>query len=114
MLAEWRDRDPIDRYRERLAAEGIERETIDRVRAEVFDLVERCAERALASPMPDPETAGDGVFADEWSPLGDGRAPWSRWSDRDPGRGPGAGGQDGNGRLPLTGRGRHDDLGVAA
>jgi hypothetical protein len=27
--------------------------------------------------MPDPETATDGVFADEAEPLGDGNAPWS-------------------------------------
>ena len=42
--------------------------------------VEECAERALASPMPDPELATEGVFADGWEPLGDGHAPWSRWS----------------------------------
>jgi hypothetical protein len=30
--------------------------------------------------MPDPATARDGVFADEITPMGDGRAPWSRWA----------------------------------
>jgi hypothetical protein len=29
--------------------------------------------------MPDPATAADGVFADKWEPLGDGKAPWSHW-----------------------------------
>jgi TPP-dependent pyruvate/acetoin dehydrogenase alpha subunit len=83
MLAEWRERDPIDRYTERLRAEpGIDPERLERLRAEVADEVERCAERALASPMPDPATATDGVFAERWQPLGDGAAPWSRWADR--------------------------------
>ena len=26
----------------------------------------------------------DGVFAEEWQPLGDGAAPWSRWRGRGP------------------------------
>jgi hypothetical protein len=30
--------------------------------------------------MPDPASATDGVFADGWEPLGDGRAPSSRWA----------------------------------
>jgi hypothetical protein len=30
--------------------------------------------------MPDPATASDGVFADADPELGDGKAPWSRWS----------------------------------
>ena len=33
--------------------------------------------------MPDPADATDGVFADEWQPLGDGQAPWSRWQQAD-------------------------------
>jgi hypothetical protein len=31
--------------------------------------------------MPDPAGATDGVFADDVTPLGDGRAPWSHWAD---------------------------------
>jgi hypothetical protein len=42
--------------------------------------VDECAEIALASPMPDPSIASEGVFAESWEPLGDGQAPWSRWS----------------------------------
>jgi hypothetical protein len=30
--------------------------------------------------MPEPDDAEAGVFADRWEPLGDGQAPWSRWS----------------------------------
>ena len=33
--------------------------------------------------MPDPATAEEGVFADGFEPLGDGRAPWSRWAEPD-------------------------------
>ena len=81
MLAEWRDRDPIDRYSERLREEhGIEGARLEQLRAEVSDYVDRCARKALESPMPDPAGATDGVFAEEWRPLGDGAAPWSRWS----------------------------------
>ena len=35
----------------------------------------------LASPLPDPATATEGVFAERWEPLGDGQAPWSRWDE---------------------------------
>ena len=43
------------------------------------DRVASAAERALASPMPDPSEATKGVFAEEWRSLGDGKAPWSRY-----------------------------------
>ncbi|HKJ36194.1 MAG TPA: thiamine pyrophosphate-dependent dehydrogenase E1 component subunit alpha [Solirubrobacterales bacterium] len=107
MLAEWRDRDPIELHAERLAAEGFDQDEIERLRAAVSELVESCAERAVASPMPDPETAEHGVFADRWEPLGDGQAPWSRWDDRDPGHGPHADGGAGSSN-------GHGDLGIAA
>lgn len=83
MLAEWRDRDPIERYMERLSGEhGIDGARIEQLRAEVSDYVEECARKALESPMPDPAIATEGVFAERPTPLGDGAAPWSRWSDR--------------------------------
>jgi hypothetical protein len=31
--------------------------------------------------MPDPAVAAEGVFAEGFEPLGDGQAPWSRWSE---------------------------------
>jgi len=81
MLERWSQRDPIDRYEKALVTEhGWAQEEIDEIRASVESHVDECAERALASPMPDPATATDGVFADEWEPLGDAEAPWSRWS----------------------------------
>jgi TPP-dependent pyruvate/acetoin dehydrogenase alpha subunit len=81
MFEEWQRRDPIDRYAERLVADyGFSTEEVDGIRSEVRAYVEDCARRALASPMPDPGRATDGVFADAWEPMGDGRAPWSHWS----------------------------------
>lgn len=80
MLAEWERRDPIDRYVERLTADyGVDAGRIEEIRGEVAGEIAAGAERALASPMPDPEDATDGVFAESWEPLGDGDAPWARW-----------------------------------
>ena len=84
LLAEWRDRDPIERFAERLSGEGgIATARIEQVRADVEAEVERCAQLALQSPMPDPVLATEGVFAEQPTPLGDGRAPWSRWAGND-------------------------------
>jgi pyruvate dehydrogenase E1 component alpha subunit len=82
MFEEWAQRDPIDLYSKRLVADyGFGQDEVDAIGAEVKDYIAECAEKALASPMPDPETATQGVFADEWHGLGDGKAPWSRWQD---------------------------------
>jgi hypothetical protein len=48
--------------------------------------------------MPNPHIATEGVFAESWEPLGDGAAPWSRWSQADQGA---AG--SGNGHAPSNG-----------
>jgi TPP-dependent pyruvate/acetoin dehydrogenase alpha subunit len=83
MFAEWRARDPIDRYGKRLVSDyGFSEDEVEKIRSEVRAYVERCAEQALGSPMPDPEEAIRGVFAEEWEPLGDGEAPWSYWAER--------------------------------
>jgi TPP-dependent pyruvate/acetoin dehydrogenase alpha subunit len=82
MFEEWSRRDPIERYAERLVAEhGFSTDEVDQIRAEVKVYVDECAQKALDSPMPDPETAADGVFAESPTPLGDGRAPWSYWAE---------------------------------
>ena len=82
MLEEWERRDPIERYAERLVAEhGFAADEVEEIRSEVKAYIAECAERALASPMPEPEAATEGVFAEEWQPLGDGDAPWSRWQE---------------------------------
>ena len=78
MFEEWSRRDPIDRYSERLVADhGFSSDEVETIRSEVKAYVDECARKAVDSPMPDPATATDGVFADEWRPLGDGKAPRS-------------------------------------
>jgi pyruvate dehydrogenase E1 component alpha subunit len=82
MHEEWGRRDPIELYARRLVDEhGFSEDEVEQVRAEVKAYVDECAAKALESPMPDPAEATAGVFADEWAPLGDGQAPWSRWSE---------------------------------
>src|ERR671935_380021 len=87
LFEEWARRDPINRYAERLNKDyGFSREEVEGIRADVRAYVDECAKRALEGPMPDPATAADGVFATAWEPLGDGRAPWSRWAQDNGGR----------------------------
>jgi pyruvate dehydrogenase E1 component alpha subunit len=81
MLETWSKRDPIELYVRRLTEEhGFEQHEIDEIRSSVAAYVDECAEQAIASPMPDPGIATEGVFAESWEPLGNGEAPWSRWS----------------------------------
>jgi TPP-dependent pyruvate/acetoin dehydrogenase alpha subunit len=75
-LEEWRRKDPIDRQVARLVELGVD---VDALRAEVREAIDAGTEEALAMPMPDPETATHGVFAEEANELEDGRAPWSGW-----------------------------------
>jgi pyruvate dehydrogenase E1 component alpha subunit len=96
MLAEWEARDPIQGYGARLLEEfGFAEEEVERITDEVRAYVAECADRALASPMPDPGVALEGVFADRWEPLGDGAAPWSGWAG--PAAAPGGGSTTGPG-----------------
>ena len=84
MLEEWEKRDPIERYASRLASElGFAEDVVAEMREQVRSYVADCAEKALASPMPDAAIATEGVFAERWEPLGDGEAPWSRWDEAD-------------------------------
>jgi len=83
MLEEWEQRDPIKRYAERLvSALGFAADEVAEIREQVRSYVAECAEQALASPLPDPAIATEGVFAERWEPLGDGEAPWSGWDRR--------------------------------
>jgi TPP-dependent pyruvate/acetoin dehydrogenase alpha subunit len=82
LLAEWKRRDPIERYASRLVADhGFATEEVERIGEEVRRYVDECAQAALTSPMPDPESATDGVFAERFERLGDGCAPWSFWQN---------------------------------
>lgn len=74
LIEEWRAKDPIDRQARRAAELG---EDVDAVRASVREEIEAAVERALQSPMPDPATVQDGLFATEPALLEDGVAPWS-------------------------------------
>jgi TPP-dependent pyruvate/acetoin dehydrogenase alpha subunit len=99
MLEEWSRRDPIELYVRRLTEEqGFEQNEIDEIRDSVAAYVDECAEKAVASPMPDPGIATEGVFAERWEPLGDGKAPWSRWSQADQGAADSGNGRATNGR----------------
>jgi len=79
LLSAWRERDPIERQEKRLAALGVD---VESLRAEVAREVERVALQALELPMPDPAGARSGVFCEaEAEPLGDGQAPWSGFAE---------------------------------
>jgi TPP-dependent pyruvate/acetoin dehydrogenase alpha subunit len=109
LLEEWSHRDPIELYARRLTGEhGFESSEVDEIRKSVAAYVDECADQAVASPMPDPAMATDGVFAERWEPLGDGEAPWSRWSAaEDQGEANGTGRQATNGhRSALFEHGR--------
>lgn len=82
MFDEWEKRDPIDRYERALTEQhGFQRPELESIRTDCEREVAEGAEKALASPMPEPERGLDGVYADAWEPLGDGKAPWSFWSE---------------------------------
>jgi TPP-dependent pyruvate/acetoin dehydrogenase alpha subunit len=83
MFEEWSTRDPIERYEKRLVADhGFSADEVEAIRSEVASYMEECTRIALDSAMPEPEVAHDGVFADRWEALGDGKAPWSYWAER--------------------------------
>jgi TPP-dependent pyruvate/acetoin dehydrogenase alpha subunit len=77
MFAHWSERDPIETYARKLSRAGVD---VESIKASVLEELEGETKWALAQPMPDPATARDGVFAEADTQLGDGRAPWSRWT----------------------------------
>jgi TPP-dependent pyruvate/acetoin dehydrogenase alpha subunit len=89
MFEKWRRRDPIELYAERLQTKhGFAAGEVEEIGEEVRRYVDECAARALESPMPEPDLALEGVFADRFEPLGDGEAPWSRWAGTENGGAP--------------------------
>ena len=82
MREEWAERDPIERYSERLVAEhgfAADEVELDPRRGQGL---RRRVRRRRRSPRrcPTRREATAGVFADDVTPLGDGQAPWSHWS----------------------------------
>jgi 2-oxoisovalerate dehydrogenase E1 component len=60
----WKRRDPIVLFRERLLSEKVASQTdLNRVESETVALAEDAIEFARASPLPDPATATDHVFS---------------------------------------------------
>jgi TPP-dependent pyruvate/acetoin dehydrogenase alpha subunit len=97
LFQEWEARDPIDRYAKRLVESfGFSADELESIRNDVHEYVEDCARKALEFPLPEPRLATEGVFAEHWEPLGDGRAPWSHWQRLD------TAAVDGNGADPLA------------
>jgi pyruvate dehydrogenase E1 component alpha subunit len=74
-VEEWRKRDPVDRQEARLRSLGVDVETL---KAAVQAEIDAATQEALSAPMPDPDSAVDGVFCEgEAEPLGDGVPRWS-------------------------------------
>ncbi len=83
MHEDWERRDPIKRYEQRLGDEhGFSDDQLASISEGCKREVAEAAERALESPMPEPDLALEGVFAEKYEPLGDGQAPWSYWAER--------------------------------
>ena len=102
LLEEWSHRDPIEMYSSRLTDEhGFSSDEVEGIRASVEAYVDECAEEALASPMPDPSIAFEGVFADSWEPLGTATRPGLAGALKATDHAP-----NGNGRPAPNGHGR--------
>jgi TPP-dependent pyruvate/acetoin dehydrogenase alpha subunit len=87
LFEKWQKRDPIELFADRLVSDyGFAEGEVQGIRDEVRAYVDECAEKALSSPLPEPELALEGVFAEGSEPLGDGHAPWSRWAANGNGR----------------------------
>jgi pyruvate dehydrogenase E1 component alpha subunit len=80
LLAEWALKDPIERQRMRVAElDGAP--DMAELEAGVARELDEAVEWALQQPMPDPASAGEGVFCEgEPEPLEDGMAPCSLYA----------------------------------
>jgi pyruvate dehydrogenase E1 component alpha subunit len=75
LLERWEARDPIVSYSALLEDRGLD---VEKVGADVVELVEAAVDVALGAEMPDPHSAGEGVFCTgEPETLGIGESPWS-------------------------------------
>mgnify|MGYP006179021965 CR=1 FL=1 len=79
-LEAWEAKDPVVRYERWLLDEGhAEAADLEAIRARVTAEVDRAREEAEASPMPEPWTGIDDVYAGE-----PGWTPWTRRAPHDP------------------------------
>jgi TPP-dependent pyruvate/acetoin dehydrogenase alpha subunit len=64
MFEEWKKKDPIDRFERHLLTSGLAtEENLKEIVTEIDEELNREVDAALASPMPDPERAFEGVYA---------------------------------------------------
>jgi pyruvate dehydrogenase E1 component alpha subunit len=64
LLAEWEARDPVAQFEDRLLREGVADKTeLDEIGQRAAVEVEDAIQYAEASPLPDPRTIADGVYA---------------------------------------------------
>src|SRR3954464_1499216 len=78
-IEEWRAKDPVERQEARLRELGVD---VAAIEEEVKRDIEAGVQEALQMPMPDPDTATEGLFAEEANELLDGDAPYSYWQGR--------------------------------
>ena len=79
-LERWEARDPIGRYESLLLERGeATEEQLSAIRARVANEVDRARDAAESSPMPEPDSALDGVYAGARV-----RVPWTRREPLDP------------------------------
>lgn len=62
-MEEWRDRDPLPAFRNRLLNNGIPAIEVETIEADIQATLDEAVEFAAASPLPKPGTALDGVYA---------------------------------------------------
>ncbi|MCY4410778.1 MAG: thiamine pyrophosphate-dependent dehydrogenase E1 component subunit alpha [Caldilineaceae bacterium] len=64
LLAEWEEKDPVARYQDKLLAEEVtDEDELNEIRQRAAVEIEDAIEFAEASPLPDPETVMDGLYA---------------------------------------------------
>ena len=64
LLAEWEKKDPVARYQDKLLAEEVtDEDELNEIRQRAAVEIEDAIEFAEASPLPDPETVMDGLYA---------------------------------------------------
>ncbi len=64
LLAEWEKKDPVARYQAKLLAENVtDEDELNEIRQRAAVEIEDAIEFAEASPLPDPETVMDGIYA---------------------------------------------------